>query len=251
MTAPLAPAVIAFQPWPTLAVVAGERYVDASPHTDTGVRIWTTGTTETMIVDSTIGAPTQSPRITGLSLNAGATYRARIRYQNATGWSPWSENFFSRAPIKISSFVPLSVPDEPTYGGALNEEPDYVLPLNFDRPVLQWRMETGHVVRRPEHSTQRPWVQFIWLSRTAAQKATIENFITARINAAESFSIPSPGSTIAGSDSLEWFARRGTLRVTLLNKVYRISVDADEIIRDRVFTIGVSKIGGSDPIRAG
>ncbi len=226
--------------------MCGERYLDDptnTPQTDVNAKIWN-ATTGDLVIDHTESAATTNLRITSLALAEGEQYRAQLRYRNADGWGPWSNNIIARVP-KDLGFAPLNVPEEPVDGGTCPSLPVNQVPIQPERRLLDLAFETGHILRRPRDTKDRRTEQVEWLLSSTDADALI-TFLQARMNAGESF-------TFDESEYFEgaaWFVDKGTIERTMAGPNRdRLACRIIEVVRSRAFTIAKSSIGGPDRIR--
>lgn len=245
--APSQPSILHFHPYTDLVIVNGERFVEqVATHTDTQLRIWSVETGD-LVLDHTAGLALRDLRvaIVGDPLTPGRFYRAQLRYQSDGGWSPWSDNEISRVSTELS-FEPISVPDEPEDGGTCPFVPEFPDEDHRVRPLIEKDLATGHVQRRPAHSKGRRWTTLVWHALDDADKDTLLAFLDARIEANEAFTVDDVAHT-----GTSWLARRGGREVAQSNLVWTVRIEADEIIRSRAWTVGVTTVGSDDPIRGG
>jgi hypothetical protein len=221
-TVPGQPGILLFALSTTEAIVCGTKYIvpDAA-HSKTKVNIW--NLEGTLITSHVVTPGTRNVRITGLSLYAGQTYRARLQYENSVGVSVFSANALSRVPSELS-FDPIEVPTEPTNGGTCPIAPEFVFEPAFSRAIREWQTETLHTVRRPKNTAQRRSLEVRWGPLSESDRDTLRAFLRARIDAVESFTLPTAGGEI------EVFVRQGAIEQTHVNADgYVIRVHADEV----------------------
>lgn len=241
---PMRPQVEHFFPQTTVARVCGDRYVDDGVHLDTQARLYRHSPPETFITTWTAGYPATNFSIHSLALARNVVYRVRIRYQNVTGWSPWSKPAYEKVGPSLP-FASLSVPAEPQNGGSLPYEPSYVIPLDSNRPIIDRRTGTQHIVRRPLYTGERTGTQFLWELNTS-EKDLLMTFLNARIK-------NDPPQAFATNNAeygaRYWVTMEGLIEVSMLDPSnWIVRCTAYEVPGDQLWTIDASAVGGENPL---
>ena len=141
----------------------------------------------------------------------------------------------------------ITVPTEPVAltSQPIPIQPSYIVDPVFRRERREWLTETGDTGRRLAQSKQRLATTLTWENLDSTDRDTIKSFLLARVDAVESFAT---NDHVHGDR--EWFVRLGRVEVRQTSpNGWGIRVEADEIIVKRYFTVGLSSIGGADPIR--
>ncbi|MEE9609546.1 MAG: hypothetical protein V3U03_17550 [Myxococcota bacterium] len=249
MARPLPPTILLFTPYPTFATISGSVYGNDATHLDTLVQIDQVQP-EKSVVTFQPGFAATNLKITGLGLLADVTYRARMRYENSTGFSSFSKPFTALV-LSDLAFPALDVPTEPISAAAqpLPLEPSFAVEPTRIRDLLEWKTETGDLVRRLPRTRERETTIIVWENLSTSDKDTLLAFLNARITAVESF-----GTTDVIHGARSFFTRQGQIETRQMGPtggvgVWSVQIDADEVFAERYFTVEVSKVGGPDPIR--
>lgn len=252
MAVPLPPTVLLFTPYPTFATISGSVFGNDLTHTDTLVQIDRVAPEETVVVYQT-GFPATEVTIPALGLLPDRTYRARMKYANSTGFSGFSADYFSLV-LSDLAFPSIDVPLEPISSASapLPLQPSFVIEPNRLRDMMEWKTETGDLVRRLPRTRERQSMILVWENLTTTEKNALVVFLNSRVAAVEAFD-----TTDAILGPRQFFIRQGQIQTIQKGPadgvgvvgVWNIQLDADEVFAKRFFTVGVSKIAGPDPIR--
>jgi len=248
---PLPPTVLSFAPYSTFAAMSCSPFAQLvgngvlGTHLDTRVIVQRVKPVET-IVDRTMGVGQTSFTLTSLGLIAGLTYSCRVAYANQVGFGKFSKLFLARVPAELD-LPAVTVPTEPfpVAPQALPLEPSFVARPESVRDSIEWITEAGDTIRRLKQEKPRRASQLTWDGLTTVEKDTIRGFLLDRLAAVEPFQ-----TTDHVHGTALWFVRRGTIEtIQLAPGTWNVQAQVDEIVTERMFTVGVSTIGGPDPIR--
>lgn len=242
---PDAPTILRFQVYETKARANTDYYEQEGTHLDTGYRIWK-GKSSINIVDGTLGFGTRVFSIGALNLTVGELYTLRVRWKNETDWSFWSYPY--RAILEASDFVlpPNIAKGEPLNAAAqpLPFVPDFIGQASLQRDVIDHRLQTGQRWRRLKHTAARYSARMKWVGLTISERNTLVSFLEARLDAAEPFET---NDFVHGAR--RWFTRRGSIQYEkLAPPFYGVQIEADQSKAVRFWTVGLSDVGGPDPI---
>lgn len=246
--APDRPTVLHFQPYNGRARVCCSPFTvfnDEGTHIDTEIAIDRVDPFAT-VDQRTLGFGASNFTITGLSLQIATLYRCRVRNKNEVGFGKWSLPNAGLIPADLS-LPEINVPIEPVPETALviPITPTFQASTEELRPHVEWPTMTGDLVRRLQHTRPRRAAPIRWQHLKTAERDTLVAFLDARINAVEAFQTADP----VHGDRL-WFVREGRYSVIMdAPGTWTIEADADEVFTTRFWTVGKSKVGGSDKIR--
>jgi len=255
---PRRPTVLLFTPWATAARVCAYAFRDKGTHSDTRIQV-KRNDDGTVVADVTLGYAATDFTLTSIGLFAGDVYSVRVKYKNAVGWSAWSKAYRAAVPVELAS-AGITVPAEPElHTVELDVAPSHVFDVHEGRKLREKRMETGHVFRRLEQTTQRRTIRFVWRKVTAAERASIVAQIGNVIRYGLSFRCDFDGAEdmLAGvglfPDRHAFAPVAGRMQTTYFGKfngvdVYTIEADMVEVHAERFFTVGKSAVAGPDPI---
>jgi hypothetical protein len=243
--APPAPSVLHFQAWESKANASLGPFGGPGVHSNTKVTFGQLKPFST-IVDTTLGFAAVNFTLGGLALTAGETYWLRAQFTNEVGDSAKSLNAYSIVPSDLS-FPSITIPTEPVPATALTIpiNPSYVAQPTESRDVVEWKTQTGDIIRRLVRGRGRFTSVMGWDNLNTADRDTVRNFLEARADAVEAFA-----SSDEPHGTRTWFVRRGTITTRqMAPAVWSLQIDADEVFVKRFWTVGVSLVGGPDTIR--
>lgn len=167
--------LLLFVPYLTTARLNGTLYVNDLPHTDTEYLIADlNGVTEKTAL---VGAGVTNFNVTGLTLNSGETYTARLRYLNASGSATWSAT--SASTVAGPGFDLPVVPNLPALPGEtgtpfpLSLAPSYRVEVETRRGIVTHITAAGQHIRRLTSIEGTRRVRLSWFGLTIAQRDTI------------------------------------------------------------------------------
>jgi hypothetical protein len=243
---PNAPTILNFQPYGGMARVNGSDFAGPATHLDTHVTIGRLTPAEVIIADKDMGFGATNFTLTGLSLLVGEVYFCRLQYKNEAGLSIKSRTVFGKAPSTLS-FPTVDVPLEPVPAAPLVVpiNPSYVARPVEARDLTEWESQTGDVIRRLPRTRARQGSSMAWENLNTADRDAVRAFLLARLDVVEAFAT---GDEAHGTRT--WFIRAGRIETREIGPgVWTLEIEADEVFAKRFFTVGVSAVGGPDPIR--
>lgn len=230
---PRKPTVLHWLARTTWARVCLYPMVDYGAHVKTHIRIRRVSDNALVINHEESGTPPgNSFTISSLSLVAGVEYALRAAFETTEyGKDSYCANVYARVPYTTFSATAIAVQGEPTATETLPILPDRAQGITYRRATRSWETQTGHLMRRPEHSSGRRAARMTWAHLTAEDRDTLRTFLEERAEAAEGFLTEGEvlGDVILGEEAA-WLARAGRLGVTDNGDgTYTLELEADEV----------------------
>ena len=233
------PKVLLFTPYAATARINGTRYISTLPLIDVG---YTIADLNGVIQQQDV-SPLTGPdfTVTGLTLNVGETYTARLQYNNASGSSVWSRVLASTVFSSGFDLTPLAIPALPGETGTpipLAIAPSYRVELENRRGIITHKSQAGHDTRRITSAAGTVRVRLSWFGLDLAQRDTILQVLEDSLGSYDApgdvrgfdFSTVAPDTpqALAGTSFLPV---RGTIihRQTTAG-VYEVTIDAMEVL---------------------
>lgn len=232
------PKLLLFTPYATTARINSTLYVNDQAHTDTRYLIADlNGATEATAL---VGSGTTNFNVTGLTLNVGETYTARVQYLNATGPSIWSSVFaatvFSSGFDLPPTIVQPNLPGVSSTPIPLAIAPSYRAELENKRGLVTHVSQGGHTVRRLTSGAGTVLVRLQWFALTLAQRDTVLAVLEDSLGSFDSndvrgFDFSTVASTPRPLDGISFLPVKGSIiQREMQPGVFEVSIDATEIL---------------------